>query len=71
MGYFAATHGVKLPLTFQDMSREVSLKDPLTIWKLYRLFGRESPDIVHTHTAKAGTVGRTAGFLYRWSVSPR
>ena len=48
------------------MSREISLKDVLTVWKLYRLFVRERPDIVHTHTAKAGTVGRFAGFLYRW-----
>jgi glycosyltransferase involved in cell wall biosynthesis len=42
------------------------LKDGVTVWKLFRLFVRERPDIVHTHTAKAGTVGRTAGFLYRW-----
>src|ERR671933_1473853 len=49
-----------------EMSREVSPKDALTVWKLYRLFLRERPDIVHTHTAKAGTVGRAAGMLYRW-----
>jgi glycosyltransferase involved in cell wall biosynthesis len=48
------------------MSREISPKDALTVWKLYRLFVRLRPDIVHTHTAKAGTVGRCAGVLYRW-----
>ena len=65
MSYFATQHGVE-PLFIPEMSREVSFKDALTIWKLYRLFCRESPDIVHTHTAKAGTVGRVAGLLYRW-----
>lgn len=65
MGYFAAEHGVE-PLLIPEMSREISFKDALTIWKIYRLFCRESPDVVHTHTAKAGTVGRVAGFLYRW-----
>jgi glycosyltransferase involved in cell wall biosynthesis len=52
------------------MSREISLKDAVTVWKLYRLFCREQPDIIHTHTAKAGTVGRLAGILYRW-LTPR
>jgi glycosyltransferase involved in cell wall biosynthesis len=65
MRYFATDHGVK-PLFIPEMSREISLKDGLTVWKLYRLLLREKPDIVHTHTAKAGTVGRVAGFLYRW-----
>jgi glycosyltransferase involved in cell wall biosynthesis len=65
MGYFATEMGVN-PVFVQEMSREVSLKDVVSVWKLYRLFSREQPDIVHTHTAKAGTVGRTAGFLYRW-----
>jgi glycosyltransferase involved in cell wall biosynthesis len=67
MNYFAAELGVT-PILIPEMSREVSLKDVLTIWKLYRLFLRERPDIVHTHTAKAGTVGRIAGWLYRWST---
>jgi len=65
MGYFATEQGVS-PIFVSQMSREISLKDALTIWKLYRLFVREQPDIVHTHTAKAGTVGRVAGLLYRW-----
>jgi glycosyltransferase involved in cell wall biosynthesis len=65
MSYFAAEMGV-IPHYFSEMSREISLNDAVTVWKLYRLFLRERPDIVHTHTAKAGTVGRTAGFLYRW-----
>lgn len=65
MSYFADDEGVT-PLYFPEMSREVSLKDAITVWKLFRLFLQERPDIVHTHTAKAGTVGRTAGLLYRW-----
>src|SRR5256886_8978404 len=65
MGYFAEEMGVR-PLFVTEMTREISLKDALTIWKLFRLFLRERPDIVHTHTAKAGTVGRLAGLLYRW-----
>lgn len=65
MSYFAAELGVS-PFYLQEMSREISAKDAATIWKLYRLFRRERPDIVHTHTAKAGTVGRLAGLLYRW-----
>ncbi len=65
MGYFADEMGVT-PLYMRQMSREISFKDALTIWKVYRLLLRERPDIVHTHTAKAGTVGRVAGLLYRW-----
>ncbi|HKQ52241.1 MAG TPA: glycosyltransferase [Pyrinomonadaceae bacterium] len=65
MGYFAAANGVA-PHVIPEMSREISPQDAVTVWKLYRLFRRERPEIVHTHTAKAGTVGRFAGFLYRW-----
>jgi glycosyltransferase involved in cell wall biosynthesis len=69
MSYFAAESGVA-PLFLPQMSREISPKDAVTVWKLYRLFCREQPDIIHTHTAKAGTVGRLAGLLYRW-LTPR
>ncbi len=65
MTYVATEAGVE-PLIIPQMSREISLKDALTVWKLYRLMVREQPDLVHTHTAKAGTVGRVAGLMYRW-----
>lgn len=65
MRYFAEESGVN-PLYIPEMSREISANDVVTVWKLFCLYLREKPDIVHTHTAKAGTVGRVAGFLYRW-----
>ena len=65
MTYFAAAQGVE-PIRIPEMSREISPQDAVTVWKLYRLFARLRPDIVHTHTAKAGTVGRVAGLFYKW-----
>src|SRR5215203_5638691 len=56
MSYFADELGVT-PRFIPEMSREISRRDAVTVWKLFRLFLREQPDIVHTHTAKAGTVG--------------
>ncbi len=65
MSYFAEQHSVK-PIFIEEMSRELSTKDIISLWKVYRYFLEEKPDIIHTHTAKAGSVGRAAGFLYRW-----
>jgi glycosyltransferase involved in cell wall biosynthesis len=65
MSDFAADHGI-VPFVIPQMSREISPRDAVSIWKLLRFFREFRPDIVHTHTAKAGTVGRVAGFLYRW-----
>jgi len=65
MSYLARNAGV-VPFVIPQMSREISLKDALTTWKLFRLMLRERPRLVHTHTAKAGTVGRVAGLMYRW-----
>ena len=68
MGDFARAHGVT-PLIIREMSREISPRDVVTIWKAWRLLVRTRPDVVHTHTAKAGTVGRVAGLLYKY-VTP-
>lgn len=65
MSYFAQNSGIK-PFVIPEMSREISPRDALTVLKLYRLLRRERPHLVHTHTAKAGTVGRVAGLMYRW-----
>jgi glycosyltransferase involved in cell wall biosynthesis len=65
MGYFAAENNVE-PVFIPEMSRELSLGDIFSLYKAYRLLKREQPDVIHTHTAKAGVIGRGAGFLYRW-----
>jgi glycosyltransferase involved in cell wall biosynthesis len=47
-----------------EMSRSVSLwQDLRALIALYRFLRRERPSIVHTHTAKAGVLGRIAARL--------
>lgn len=40
------------------------LRDLVALWRIYWIIRREQPDIVHTHMAKAGSLGRLAGVLY-------
>jgi glycosyltransferase involved in cell wall biosynthesis len=61
---YAAAHQVEIEV-IPEMSREVGWQDLQVIAKLYRLFLRERPDLVHTHKSKAGAVGRIAALLYR------
>lgn len=52
------------PLVIPELGRRIRpLKDLIAFWKIYRIIRRERPDIVHTHTAKAGALGRVAAVL--------
>jgi glycosyltransferase involved in cell wall biosynthesis len=63
MEYYAAKWGIPL-IRVDELVRPVSpKKDLIALWKIYRLIRREKPQIVHTHTAKAGTLGRFAALL--------
>lgn len=63
MRYLAEERGIE-PVVIQELGREISWKDDLvTLWKLILLMRREKPDIVDTHTAKAGTLGRIAAIV--------
>lgn len=63
MNQLLTTKGVS-PIFIPEMRREFSLKDDLTaFWRLLRLMRQEKPDIVHTHMAKAGALGRLAARL--------
>ena len=64
MSDFAIARGVT-PVVIPSMSRELSPRDLVTIWRVWRIMRTFKPDVVHTHTAKAGAVGRIAGLLYR------
>jgi glycosyltransferase involved in cell wall biosynthesis len=51
-------------VTIPELGREISpLRDLLATVRLAALIRRERPQILHTHTAKAGTVGRVAALL--------
>lgn len=47
-----------------EMTRTISpFQDLKSVWQLYKIFKKEKPQIVHTHTPKAGTVGMLAAKL--------
>lgn len=63
MAYVAEEQGVQVRRVGQ-LRREVSpFNDPFAVARMVQLIRDVRPHILHTHTAKAGAVGRTAALL--------
>lgn len=59
-----------VPLTLEpSLVRELNpIKDALALWRLWRFMRRNRYVIVHTHSSKAGIIGRWAAWLARVPV---
>ena len=63
MAFVAEGLGVEV-VPLPELGREISLlRDVVAAYKLSKLIRRDRPQILHTHTAKAGTIGRLAALL--------
>ena len=63
MGFVAERAGVQV-VRLPGLSRELApVRDLIAAIRLARIIRAVRPDVVHTHTAKAGAVGRTAALL--------
>jgi len=59
----AEERGVEI-VRLAGLSRELSpFRDLASVWRLAAIIRRVRPDVIHTHTAKAGAVGRAAALL--------
>jgi len=61
----AKERGIEI-ITVSELTRELNLiKDVKAFIKIFLLIKKHKPDIVHTHMAKAGFLGRLAAFFNR------
>jgi glycosyltransferase involved in cell wall biosynthesis len=68
MGYLLAERGIE-PVVIPSLGRELRpLRDLKTAWDLWRVIRRTRPDVLHTHKAKAGALGRVVGACARIPV---
>ncbi|MGL6058129.1 MAG: glycosyltransferase family 4 protein [Culicoidibacterales bacterium] len=60
---------IGIPQKYVDMSRELSpIEDIKSIISLVKLLKEEQYDVIHTHNAKAGLIGRIAGKIAKVPV---
>jgi len=63
MAFVAENLGVQVA-RIDELHREISpFRDAVAVLRLARLIRKQRPDILHTHTAKAGAIGRAAAIL--------
>ncbi len=63
MGYIAKYCGIN-SVYVPQLGREINpLLDLAAFYRIFKIMREYKPDIVHTHTAKAGTLGRVAAIL--------
>ncbi|MFC5045337.1 glycosyltransferase family 4 protein [Aquimarina hainanensis] len=54
----------QIPVIGVEMTRKITpLQDLKAVYQLYKIFRKEKPDIVHSHTPKAGTLSMIAAKL--------
>jgi glycosyltransferase involved in cell wall biosynthesis len=70
MDYLADRLGVS-PVLVPSLRRNPSWRDAAALITLSRIIRRERPQIVHTHAAKAGTLGRLAALIAALGRGPR
>ncbi|MFO7869187.1 MAG: glycosyltransferase [Bacteroidales bacterium] len=58
---------LEIPYTvIPEMRRSINpFQDVFALWQIIKIIHKYKPDIVHTHAAKAGTLGRFAAFVCR------
>jgi len=63
MAYLAKEKGVAIT-AIPELGRHIRpWNDLVALFKIFRIIREEKPDIVHTHTAKAGFLGRLAAIM--------
>lgn len=61
----AETEGVRFYSIASLIRRVDPVEDIHTLWRILRIIRRENPTIVHTHSSKAGIIGRWAAWFSR------
>jgi glycosyltransferase involved in cell wall biosynthesis len=69
MCYLAEEKGIE-PVVLPELGRQISpVQDLSSLRKLARIIRLFKPHIIHSHTAKAGTLGRLAGWIQNTRLS--